>query len=60
MDFAVPHRMNIASDPAPEQARVSSSHDSAILCSDVVGFSWLAGADEDRNLARLRVHPFDG
>ena len=26
----------------------------AILCSDVVGFSRLAGADEDRILARLR------
>src|SRR5579863_1339582 len=26
----------------------------AILCSDVVGFSRLAGADEDRTLARLR------
>src|SRR6202041_4059265 len=27
----------------------------AILCSDVVGFSRLAGADEDRILARLRA-----
>jgi adenylate cyclase len=27
----------------------------AILCSDVVGFSGLAGADEDRILARLRA-----
>src|SRR5580698_8429541 len=27
----------------------------AILCSDVVGFSRLAGADEDRTLARLRA-----
>jgi class 3 adenylate cyclase len=27
----------------------------AILCSDVVGYSRLAGADEDRILARLRV-----
>ena len=26
----------------------------AILCSDVVGYSRLAGADEDRILARLR------
>ncbi len=26
----------------------------AILCSDVVGYSRLAGADEDRTLARLR------
>src|ERR1700684_2357325 len=28
---------------------------SAILCSDVVGYSRLAGADEDRILARLRA-----
>ena len=27
----------------------------AILCSDVVGFSRLAGADEDRILARLKA-----
>jgi len=27
----------------------------AILCSDVVGYSRLAGADEDRVLARLRT-----
>ena len=27
----------------------------AILCSDVVGFSRLAGSDEDRTLARLRT-----
>src|SRR5450432_10313 len=27
----------------------------AILCSDVVGYSRLAGADEDRILARLRA-----
>src|SRR6202163_1840669 len=27
----------------------------AILCSDVVGYSRLAGADEDRTLARLRA-----
>jgi adenylate cyclase len=27
----------------------------AILCSDVAGFSRLAGADEDRILARLRA-----
>src|SRR5580692_9188651 len=27
----------------------------AILCSDVVGFSRLTGADEDRTLARLRA-----
>ena len=27
----------------------------AILAADVVGFSWLAGADEDRTLARLRA-----
>jgi TolB-like protein/class 3 adenylate cyclase/Flp pilus assembly protein TadD len=27
----------------------------AILCSDVVGYSWLAGADEDRILARVRA-----
>ena len=27
----------------------------AILCSDVVGYSMLAGADEDRILARLRA-----
>src|ERR1700678_1178634 len=27
----------------------------AILCSDVVGYSRLAGADEDRILARLRT-----
>src|SRR5258708_33752682 len=27
----------------------------AILCSDVVGYSRLAGADEDRVLARLRA-----
>jgi adenylate cyclase len=26
----------------------------AILVADVVGYSWLAGADEDRTLARLR------
>jgi adenylate cyclase len=27
----------------------------AILVADVVGYSWLAGADEDRTLSRLRV-----
>jgi adenylate cyclase len=27
----------------------------AILCADVVGYSRLAGADEDRTLARLRA-----
>ena len=27
----------------------------AILCSDVVGYSRLAGADEDRTLSRLRA-----
>src|SRR3954447_20587683 len=27
----------------------------AILSADVVGYSWLAGADEDRTLARLRA-----
>ncbi len=27
----------------------------AILVADVVGFSWLTGADEDRTLARLRA-----
>ena len=27
----------------------------AILVADVVGYSWLAGADEDRTLARLRA-----
>jgi class 3 adenylate cyclase len=26
----------------------------AILVTDVVGYSWLAGTDEDRTLARLR------
>ena len=26
----------------------------AILAADVVGYSWLVGADEDRTLARLR------
>jgi adenylate cyclase len=27
----------------------------AILVADIVGYSWLAGADEDRILARLRA-----
>ena len=27
----------------------------AILVADVAGFSWLAGADEERTLARLRA-----
>ena len=27
----------------------------AILAADIVGYSWLAGSDEDRTLARLRA-----
>jgi adenylate cyclase len=40
---------------AAEQPMTEKRKLAAILCSDVVGFSRLAGADEDRILARLRA-----
>src|ERR1700677_160132 len=39
---------------AAEQPMAETRKLAAILCSDVVGYSRLAGADEDRTLARLR------
>src|ERR1700722_10060240 len=44
-----------ASLPAVEAPAVETRKLAAILCSDVVGYSRLAGADEDRILARLRA-----
>jgi class 3 adenylate cyclase len=44
-----------ASLPAVEAAVVETRKLAAILCSDVVGYSRLAGAGEDRILARLRA-----
>src|SRR5258708_5517838 len=41
--------------PPPEGAMSESRKIAAILCADVVGYSRLAGADEDRILARLRA-----
>jgi TolB-like protein/class 3 adenylate cyclase len=42
-------------DPPPQPHRTESRKLAAILAADVVGFSRLAGADEDRTLARLRA-----
>src|SRR5271165_2225963 len=40
----------VLASPMPEMRKLA-----AILAADVVGFSRLAGADEDRTLARLRA-----
>ena len=59
--FAMPHRGLCPDDPkrvtrTRRRSAVSETRKlAAILVSDVVGYSRLAGADEDRTLARLRA-----
>src|SRR5580658_10422821 len=45
----------VLSWPAPRGAMTETRKIAAILAADVVGFSRLTGADEDRTLARLRA-----
>src|SRR5450755_3696113 len=53
--FRVPNESGYSVSAAEGRDMAEIRKLAAILCSDVVGYSRLAGADEDRILARLRA-----
>src|SRR5450755_3599333 len=53
--FRVPNESGYSVSAAEGRDMSETRKLAAILCSDVVGYSRLAGADEDRVLARLRA-----
>jgi class 3 adenylate cyclase len=53
----LPERSETAATDDGNKAVSESRKLAAILVADVVGYSRLAGADEDRTLARLRTAP---